>query len=73
MKRNKNCKELTFTCNVEIYDKHNNLVNTGLLTWSSGIPILDIPQIGRNAVTPWIEDCGDYMCRNEDFTDKFKG
>ena len=55
MKR-KNCKELNFTYNVEIYDKKNNLVNTGVLTCSLGIPKLDIPQIGRNAVTEFIED-----------------
>lgn len=56
MKRKKNCKELTFTYNVEIYDKQNNLVNTGVLTWSLGIPKLEIPQINHNAVTPWMED-----------------
>ena len=49
-------KELTFTCNVEIYDKQNNLVKKGLLTWQLGIPKLDITKIDRNAVTPWIED-----------------
>lgn len=49
-------KELTFTCNVEIYDKQKNLMNTGLLTWSLGVPKLDIPKIDFNAVTPWIED-----------------
>lgn len=31
-----NGKELTFTCNVEIYDKQKNLANTGLLTYSLG-------------------------------------
>ena len=58
MKRNKKAKkskELTFTCNVEIYDKHKNLVNTGLLNCSLGVPMLDIPQIDRNAVTKWEE------------------
>lgn len=59
MKRKKkvnNGKELAFTCNVEIYDKQKNLVNTGLLTWSLGVPKLDIPKIDFNAVTPWIEE-----------------
>lgn len=51
----KSGKELKFTCNVEIYDKQNNLVNTGVLTCSLGIPKLDIPQIDRNAVTKWQE------------------
>lgn len=55
MKINNNSKELTYTYNVEIYDKQGNLVKTGLLTWSLGIPKLDIPQIGRNAVTKWQE------------------
>lgn len=58
MKRKKkvnNSSELTFTCNVEIYDKQNNLVNTGVLTCSLGIPKLDIPQINLNAVTKWQE------------------
>lgn len=40
----------------EIYDKQNNLVNTGVLTCSLGIPKLDIPQIDQNAVTHWSED-----------------
>lgn len=53
MKRKKNCKELTFTYNVEIYDRKNNLVNTGVLTYSLGIPKLDIPKIDRTAVTKW--------------------
>lgn len=48
--------ELTFTYNVEIYDKQGKLVNKGLLTWSLGVPKLDIPQIDRNEVTPWIKD-----------------
>jgi len=54
--RIENCKELTFTYNVEIYDKQGDLVKTGLLTWLLGIPKLDIPKIDRTAVTPWIED-----------------
>lgn len=49
----KSGKELNFTYNVEIYDKKNNLVNTGVLTYSLGIPKLDIPQIDRTAVTKW--------------------
>lgn len=56
MKRKKNCKEFTFTCNVEIYDKQNNLVKKGLLTWQLGVPKLDSPKIDLNAVTPWVED-----------------
>lgn len=60
-RRKKNCKDLTFTYNVEIYDKQGDLVKTGLLTWSLGIPELDVPKldiikIDRTAVTPWIED-----------------
>lgn len=55
-KKAKKSKELVFTLNVEIYDKHNNLVNTGLLTWSLGIPMLDISQIDLNSVTPWKEE-----------------
>lgn len=58
MKRKKkvnNSSELIFTCNVEIYDKQNNLVNTGVLTCSLGIPKLDIPKIDRNTVTKWEE------------------
>lgn len=51
--KNKNSKELTFTCNVEIYDNKNNIVNTGVITHSLGIPKLDIPKIDRNAVTKW--------------------
>lgn len=54
--KKKSSKELYFTYNVEIYDKQNNLVNTGLITWSLGVPKLDIPQIDQNAVTPWVED-----------------
>ena len=49
----KSDKELNFTYNVEIYDKQNNLVNIGVLTYSLGIPKLDIPQIDRTAVTKW--------------------
>lgn len=49
----KSSKELAFTYNVEIYDKQNNLVNTGVLTYSLGIPKLDIIKIDRNAVTEW--------------------
>lgn len=49
----KSDKELSFTCNVEIYDKQNNLVNTGTITWSLGIPKLESPKIDRNAVTKW--------------------
>lgn len=56
MRRKKGGKDLTFTFNVEIYDKQNNLVNTGVLTWSLGIPKLDSPQINHNAITPWMED-----------------
>lgn len=52
----KSDKELSFTYNVEIYDKKNNLVNTGVITYSLGIPKLDIPQINHNAATPWVED-----------------
>lgn len=52
----KSGKELNFTYNVEIYDKQNNLVNIGVLTYSLGIPKLDIPKIDRNAVTPWKEE-----------------
>ena len=52
----KSDKELSFTYNVEIYDKKNNIVNTGVITYSLGIPKLDIPQINHNAVTPWVED-----------------
>lgn len=48
-------KELYFTYNVEIYDKQNNLVNTGVLTYSLGIPKLDITKIDRTAVTKWQE------------------
>ena len=56
MRRKKSGKELTFTYNVEIYDKQNNLVKKGLFTWQLGVPKLDIPQIDQNAVTPWVED-----------------
>ena len=34
-------------------DRKNNLVNTGVLTYSLGIPKLDIPKIDRTAVTKW--------------------
>lgn len=40
----------------EIYDKQNNLVNIGVLTYSLGTPKLDIPQIDRKIVTPWVEE-----------------
>ena len=49
----KSDKELSFTYNVEIYDKKNNIVNTGVITHSLGIPKLDILKIERNAVTKW--------------------
>lgn len=52
----KSGKELKFTLNVEIYDKQNNLVNIGVLTYSLGTPKLDIPQIDRKIVTPWVEE-----------------
>ena len=57
----KSDKELNFTYNVEIYDKQKNLVKTGRLAWSLGVPKLgvsklDIPKIDFNAVTPWVED-----------------
>jgi hypothetical protein len=55
MRRKKSGKELAFTYNVEIYDRKNNLVNTGVLTYSLGIPKLDIPKIDRTAVTKWQE------------------
>lgn len=49
-------EKLSFTYNVEIYDKQNKLVNTGILTLSLGIPKLEIPQIDLNTVTPYVED-----------------
>lgn len=50
-------EELTFTYNVEIYDKQNKLVKTGILTLSLGIPTtFKIPQIDENTVTPYVED-----------------
>ena len=52
----KSGKEWKFTLNVEIYDKQNNLVNIGVLTYSLGTPKLDIPQIDRKIVTPWVEE-----------------
>lgn len=55
-KKAKKSKQLTFTCNVEIYDKHNKLVNTGILTCSLGIPKWDIQQIDLNAVTTWKDE-----------------